>query len=675
MSAATTTSNDTKASKDGLVGPEQILESEEYITTKADGAVKIRFTEDEYGKMSADSVPGTLMKAAEEVPDIVALSVKRENKWVNWTYKEYLEEVRIVAKAFIQLGLEPRKSVGILGFNSPEWFMADMAAVFANGIAVGIYATNSPEMCQYMANHSRCNILVVEDEKQLEKILKVKSELTDLKAIVQYTGTPKHEGVLSWQDLLQRGKAWPYLKNKLEERLKQVAINQCCRLVYTSGTTGAPKGVMLSHDNLLFTAKTMSKLYDLNLNGQERNVSYLPLSHVAASMMDNFVILSCRGTTYFADKNALKGTLTQTLQETTPTLFFGVPRVWEKIQEKMLEVGRANKGLKRQIGNWAKSTGLQYNRAMMKCSTVSMWPEMKYKIADRMVFQKVKTALGLHKCKSFFVAAAPISIETLEYFLSLDIRIFDIYGMSECSGPQTFNCTEEQRVGSIGKGLPGCSTRLAVKEDPDCIPGEILMKGRNIMMGYLEDLAKTNEAINQDGFLKSGDLGSCDSAGFFRITGRAKEILITAGGENVAPIPIEETIKKQLPCVANAMLIGDRKKFLSVLLTLKTEVDPVTLEPLPELAPITLEWCSSIGSKAKTIQDIVDDPDEIVMKAIQEGIDLTNDSSVSNAQKVQKWKILRKDFSVPGGELGPTLKMKRHFVLQQYADLVNGFYE
>merc|ERR1719336_2816440 len=200
------------------------------------------------------------------------------------------------------------------------------------------------------------------------------------------------------------------------------------------------------------------------------------------------------------------------------------------------------------------------------------------------------------------------------------------------------------------------------------------MQGRNVMMGYLNAPDKTKQAITESGWLRSGDLGAEDDLGFFRITGRAKEILITAGGENIAPIPIEETIKRHLPCVANAMLIGDRKKFLSVLLTLKTEVDPVTLEPLPELAPITLEWCSSIGSKAKTIQDIVDEPDEIVMKAIQEGIDLTNESSVSNAQKVQKWKILRKDFSVPGGELGPTLKMKRHFVLQQYADLVNGFY-
>ena len=196
--------------------------------------------------------------------------------------------------------------------------------------------------------------------------------------------------------------------------------------------------------------------------------------------------------------------------------------------------------------------------------------------------------------------------------------------MSECSGPQTFNCAGEQRVGSIGKGLPGSQTKIASKEeDSECIPGEILMKGRNVMMGYLDDDEKTKDTITDSGWLKSGDLGQVDEAGFFRITGRAKEILITAGGtyaffaenskmfytnnfrtligENVAPIPIEETIKKQLPCVANAMVIGDQKKFLSVLLTLKTEVDQYTLEPQPELAPITLEWCSGINSKAKVI--------------------------------------------------------------------------
>ena len=206
------------------------------------------------------------------------------------------------------------------------------------------------------------------------------------------------------------------------------------------------------------------------------------------------------------------------------------------------------------------------------------------------------------------------------------------------------------------------------------ITGEILVKGRNVMMGYLNSEDKTSETIKNSGWLRSGDLGTMDEQGYLRITGRAKEILITAGGENIAPIPIEETIKKHLPCVANAMLIGDQRKFLSVLLTLKTEVDPITLEPLPTLSPLSLEWCESIGSKAKTVDDIIDINEEQVSKAIQEGINLANESSVSNATKVQKWRILRKDFSVPGGELGPTMKMKRHFVLKQYADLVDGLY-
>ncbi len=386
---------------------------------------------------------------------------------------------------------------------------------------------------------------------------------------------------------------------ELDQRLKQIAINQCCHLVFTSGTTGPPKAAMLSHDNLTFTAKVMNKVYQLKEKGHERNVSYLPLSHIAASMMDMYVMMTCQGTTYFADKGALKGTLTSTLQEATPTLFFGVPRVWEKIQEKMLEVGRANKGLKRQIGQWAKQTGLEHNKNVLNGMGLSMTSELKYKIADKVVFQKVKTVLGLQKCKSFFVAAAPISMDTLEYFMSLDIIIYEIYGMSECTGPQTFNCKEHQKIGSIGKTLPGCETKVAGKEDSNCTIGEILMKGRNVMMGYLDQPDKTKEAFSDSGYLRSGDLGIKDDLDFFKITGRAKEILITAGGENIAPIPIEDMIKKHLPCVANAMLIGDKKKFLSVLLTLKTEVDQTTLEPMPDLAPVTIEWCENNGSKAK----------------------------------------------------------------------------
>ena len=237
---------------------------------------------------------------------------------MQWTYGQYLKEVRTVAKAFIHLGLKSRNSVGIIGFNSPEWYISDIAAVFANGIATGIYPTNSKEACKYIVQDCVANIVVVEDEKQLEKFLAIKEECPELTAIVQYTGQPTQAGVISWPELLKIGEAESEVD--LNKRLEEMYLNQCCHLVYTSGTTGPPKGVMLSHDNLTFTAKVLCDTFQMKDN-EERIVSYLPLSHVAANLTDVFVMITCSGTVYFADNNALKGTLTTTLKEALPTLF------------------------------------------------------------------------------------------------------------------------------------------------------------------------------------------------------------------------------------------------------------------------------------------------------------------------------------------------------------------
>jgi len=409
---------------------------------------------------------------------------------------------------------------------------------------------------------------------------------------------------------------------------------------------------------------------------EERLVSYLPLSHVAANICDIFVMMTSVGSVTFADKNALKGTLTQTLQEALPTLFFGVPRVWEKIYEKMLEVGRETKGFKSDIACWAKRTGLEHNRSILSGGTGSSF---KYKIANRLVFQKVKSALGLNKCLRFYAAAAPISKEVLDYFMSLDMRILEIYGMSECSGPQLSNTYENQKLGTIGKELAGFHNKIKPVQNDEVRgenSGEICARGRHVMMGYLFNEAKTAEAFDEDGWLRSGDVGSEDLDGFVTITGRIKELIVTAGGENIPPIIIEDAIKKELHCVSNAMVIGDKKKFLSCLLTLKVDVDPDSLEPQPTLAPSALAWCQEMvagGSKATTVQEAL--ADDGVVKAIQAGIDRANASAASNAQKVQKWLILQEDFSVPGGELGPTLKMKRHVVLEKNLSKVEGFYK
>lgn len=579
----------------GFNGPDQILDSNTFTTTDPNGSVKFQLDLVENNPFQPISIPSLLKKAVDQAPHVEALAVQRDDVWIKWTYQEYLSEVETVAKAFLFLGLEPRKSVAILGHNSPEWFFADIAAVFCNAISTGIYTTSSPEICKYIGQHANANIFVVEDDEQLQKIKAIKDDLPDLKAIIQYTGDPKDKGVLSWKDLLEIGKKKSM--QEVEQRLKQVAINQCCRLVYTSGTTGRPKSVMLSHDNLAFTAYKCKIGYGFRDNGLERVVSFLPLSHVAASMLDIFVMMTCQGTTYFADKKALKGTLTYYLREAMPTIFICVPRVWEKFQEKMMEVGKSNKGLKKSIGDWAKQVGLNRN----KNSEWSFFSEIQFFLADKVVFQNVKTTLGLQKCTQFLVAAAPIAVETLEYFMSLNIIIHEIFGMSECSGPHTYNCKEAHKMGYIGKSMPGCLTRIADATDTSCTLGEVLIKGRNVMMGYLKSEEATKEAIVGDGWLRSGDLGLVDDDGFFKITGRAKEILITAGGENVAPIPIEETIKKCLPCISNAMVVGDQKKYLTVLLTFKTEVDPVSMEPLPAFASAALEWCEAIGSKSTVI--------------------------------------------------------------------------
>jgi len=656
-------------------GPDRVLSCESYVTTDIDGAVKLRMGKEYPQNSDPVSLPSLLKLAAKKCPEHPAMAVKRNGDWVKWSYSQYLSDVEKAAAAFVKLGLESRAAVAIMGFNAPEWFIAYQAAVFSNSVGVGIYPTNTPEATKYIASHCRANVIVVEDDAQLQKILKIKPGLPDLKAIVQYTGEPKAEsGALSWKQLMETGeKALEELKEEMAKKLEDIAVNQCCGLVYTSGTTGTPKGVMISHDNATFTAKVIGEAYQGEYEA-ERIVSYLPLSHIAALELDMIFVLIFRGTTWFADKNALKGSLNFTLREALPTIFLGVPRVWEKFQEKMVEIGQSNKGLRRQIGQWAKKTGLNRNKAVLDGATSDKADSLSYKIANKMVFQKVKTALGFNKTRIFLVSAAPFSQTTFEYFLSLDIRIFEIYGMSESTGPHTLNTEDAQMAGSIGKTMKGVETRI----DPET--KEICLQGRHVMMGYLKEPEKTKAALDdgEDGFLRSGDVGVINDDGFVSITGRIKEILITAGGENVPPVPIEDNIKVALPCVSNVIVIGDKRKFLSCLLTLKTEVDTETQAPTPKLAVSSLKWLAEKAdiTEAVNVDDIQANETwrKAFDKAITDGIAEANKSAVSNAQKIQKYALVEQDFSVSGGELGPTLKLKRHVVTKQYEGVIAGFY-
>ncbi|KAG5834617.1 hypothetical protein ANANG_G00263350 [Anguilla anguilla] len=641
--------------------------AEQMWSTSRDHAVKLRMAKSGPGSEASMTVYQMFQETVKIYGDLPALAAKKNGNWETLTYKEYFQQCRAAAKSFLKLGLERYHGVGILGFNSPEWFIADVGCILAGGLAVGIYVTNSPEACQYVGNHCEANVLVVENHKQLVKILKVKDQLPHLKAIVQYKDEleQKLSNLYTWKEFLKLGE--DVSEETLNDVIRSQVANECCSLIYTSGTTGQPKGAMLSHDNITWIANTAGNMTNLK-QGEQMTVSYLPLSHVAAQVYDLWISMRFAGTTYFAEPDALKGSLVNTLREVRPTTFLGVPRVWEKMQEKMKAMGAKASMIRSKVANWAKSIGLQASYNAMNGSDAVPWG---YMLANSLVFKKVRVALGLDRCTACYTGAAPITKDTLEFFMSFNIPLFELYGMSESTGPHTVSWHSANRIMSCGKEVVGCSTKLD-KPDEDGI-GELCFWGRHVFMGYLNMREQTETALDQEGWLHSGDLGKHDKDGFLFVTGRIKELIITAGGENIPPVPIEDAVKEELPIVSNAMLVGDKRKFLSLLLTLKCNIDD-SGEPTDELAPETVEFCKQRGFTVVHISDLTVKIPPAISKAIQEGIERVNIRATSNAQKIQKWTILKRDFSICGGELGPTMKLKRPIVHKMYKEEIERFY-
>lgn len=638
----------------------------EYVVTKRDQAVKLRMSQKGPGSEKPLTVPSMFYQTVQRVPNHPAIAVKRGGVWIQWTYQQYFSDTQKAAKALIKLGLEPLHGVGILGFNSPEWFIANNGAIFAGGFTVGIYSTNNADACKYVALNSQCNVIVVENNQQLKKILQVWDDLPDLKAVVQYTGevAEKRDNVYSWKEFMELSSQ--VSDDTLQHRLSLLAPNKACCLIYTSGTTGNPKGVMLSHDNLCWTAGKAVENAGL-LYASEVQLSFLPLSHIAGSITDIYGAMACAATVYFAQPDALRGSLLGTLKEVRPTVFVGVPRVWEKMVEGIKHKSREFGFFKKKIGAWAKSVGYRTTIAEMNHEPVPG----AFKIANIML-NKAKGELGFDRCRIFMSGAAPIMKETIEFFYGLHIPLMEVYGMSECSGPHTVCSLDRFRTSSVGTEIPGVQTKLADKDEEG--NGEVRMYGRHVFMGYLDEEQKTKETFDEELYLMSGDIGKKDKDGFLFITGRKKELIITAGGENIAPVPIEDTVKECLPCVSNCILIGDKRKFLSMLITLKVDVNMDTLEPTDNLTAVTVDWVKAQGSGATKVSDILDHKDAIVLKAIQKGIDKANERAISRAQKIQKWSILPRDFSIPGGELGPTMKLRRPIVHKMYAKTIDAFY-
>ena len=450
----------------------------------------------------------------------------------------------------------------------------------------------------------------------------------------------------------------------------------------------------MSHDNFVWTSQVINT--KVNIDNNDSVVSYLPLSHVAAQLIDIYVPLTTGICTYFAQPDALKGSLVTTLKEVQPTIFLGVPRVWEKMEEKMRQVGKNAKGIKKKISKWAKNVGLKsgylvQNGRKRKCT---------YKIANKIVFSKVKQNLGLNNCKLFLTGAAPISKETLEYFLSLGIPINEIYGMSESSGPITISLPESQKYKTSSCGMSLDGTEIKIINQDHQTHGEIICRGRHVFMGYLENEEETRKVIDEYGFLHSGDIGKFDKDNFLYIKGRLKEIIITAGGENVPPVLIENNIKNSIDIISNVMVIGDKRKFLSCLITLKCKIGEDG-EPDEELEPHVIETLNDFSKKHSliykddttelsnignghcilcpeetNINNFLDSTDgsNILNYYINCNLQEINKKAISKAQYIQKFRIIPSDFTIQGGELTPTTKLKRKVVCNKYQELINSIY-
>uniref|UniRef100_A0A667G995 Long-chain-fatty-acid--CoA ligase ACSBG1 n=1 Tax=Lynx canadensis TaxID=61383 RepID=A0A667G995_LYNCA len=648
----------------------QLDRSEEPLwTTRADGRVHLRV------HTTCPQPPYTVHQmfheSLDKYRDLRALGFKRQGVWEHISYSQYYLLARRTAKGFLKLGLERATAWPSLASTPRSGSSRRWATVFAGGIVTGIYTTSSPEACQYIAHDCRANIIVVDTQKQLEKILKIWKNLPHLKAVVTYREAParKMARVYTMDEVMGLGDELP--EETLDAVISAQQPNQCCVLIYTSGTTGSPKGVMLSQDNITWTARHCSRAGGVQAAEvqQEVVVSYLPLSHVAAQMYDLWIGIQWGAHICFAEPDALQGSLANTLREVEPTSHLGVPRVWEKIMERIREVGAGSGFIRRQMLLWAMSVTLEQN---VTCPSSDL-KSFKARLADYLVLAKVRQALGFARCQKHFYGAAPLTTETQQFFLALNIHLYGGYGLSETSGPHCISSLSNYRPGSSGKAVPGCLVKL-VNEDAEGV-GEICLWGRNIFMGYLNMEDKTTEAIDAEGWLHTGDTGRLDEDGFLFVTGRLKEIIITAGGENVPPVPIEDAVKMELPIVSNAMLIGDQRKFLSMLLTLKCTLDPDACHPTDHLTEQAVEFCRRVGSSATTMSEIVGRRDEAVYRAIEEGIQRVNRKAAAQPYHIQKWAILQKDFSVAGGELGPTLKLRRFTVLDKYKDVIDSFYQ
>ena len=575
--------------------------------------------------------------------DKPALHWKRDGEWQTLDWRGYRAEVAAVTMALRGLGFGAGQFGLIMTRNMPEHVIADLGIVHAGGAAISVYNTLAPEQIEYVANHSEATVAFVEDAAYLEKFLAIRASTPHLRHLVLIQGEAP-DGVLSWQKLVSDGRA-DLERNPaaFDKSWRSVGPEDTISLIYTSGTTGPPKGVMYSHNNIAWTCESLDRFYQV---GGQTVISYLPLAHVAERFSSQWYGM------YLGHEVYLCPDPTQILSyliEARPTQFLGVPRIWEKLMAGISAgIAAEPDETKRQMAQGALAAAMQAYRLKRDGQPV---PAELAAVVERAqpLFKMLRAKIGLDRCDLNLTSTAPTRPEVHEFWAALGMPLYEVWGMSELTGPATAVPLGDHKAPSVGKAIRGVEVRLG--DD-----GELLVRGGNVMVGYYRDPEKTADTIDSDGWVHSGDIATLGADGHFRIVDRKKELIITSSGKNISPANLE-SLAKSSPIIGQAVAIGDGRQFIAVLVVLD-----------PQVAPL---WAKAQGIDASSLAELADHPAAVA--EVRRALTIAN-THLSRIEGFKRFTILPSEWSAESEELTPTMKLKRRVIETKYKPEIEAMY-
>ena len=592
--------------------------------------------------MSFNTIADMFLQSVEKFENNPAYFDKIEGTWQGKTYKEAGNIVENLASGLASLGVQKGNKIAILSTNCSRWALADYAIIGIGGVTVTVYPTLTNPQIKYIFDDSEAVYAFVENKEQLKKTRSLLQDCEQMKMyILMDDSEADSDNVMSFNTLLEKGKKYKESANfSLKEMANSIKPGDLLTLIYTSGTTGNPKGAMLSHNNLVSNIKSGKKSIQVGEN--DVLLSFLPLSHVFERMVGHFTGLSSGGSVYYAESI---DKVADNMREVKPTIMASVPRLYEKMYAKILDKVSNDPILRQKIFWWAIGVGKESMPFICKNSQPDGWLGFKFSLAEKLVFSKIKERVG-GRLRFFVSGGAPLSQEIAEFFAAANIIILEGYGLTETSPVITNNRIEHVKFGTVGQPIDGVEVKIA--DD-----GEIICRGDNVMMGYYNDENATREAIDEDGWFHTGDIGEFDEDGFLKITDRKKNIIVTSGGKNIAPAPMEISMISS-KYIEQVVVLGDRRNFISALIV-------AAQEPLKE-------WADEKGIEGDIIQNdqTIQLFDDIISKSME---------GFAHYETVKKFKLVSDEWSVETGELTPTLKVKRKVIEEKYAEIIDSIYK